>query len=328
MWVAMIDKVEVRIPAGTQFSREFRSLYADISNDARLNPFHRSQHYERAGDLRPFGYDVVLHMDCIRDRKGNHKLELLDTGAMSYAGMLNEVERVFDLDARRLALMRLDLAADVPGVPVEWFVRHLRAKCKQWVCDIGQAACEDLDYSRMGRRQVQTYYLGKRPNCFRIYDKVAEYHHQYAQLTRRASDAAELPTFEQTYGYPENGATLTRVERQMGGGRVPGQIDTFGKLRALPEFNPFEKLVFLVACAQEPRIEDCGFMKYVAGIGVRVLAQENGIHRFRAMANKHSGGHADRICKEYAAFLPVETGITAERLYGLYQESVGRQLAA
>src|SRR5215472_11455564 len=44
-------------------------------------------------------------MHCTRDKKGNHKVELLDTGAMSYAAMHNEVERIFDLDAARLPVM-------------------------------------------------------------------------------------------------------------------------------------------------------------------------------------------------------------------------------
>ena len=59
-------------------------------------------------------------------------------------------------------------------------------------------------------------------------------------------------------GIPESGVTLTRVERQMGGGRVPAHIDTFGKLKASAAFNPFDRLDFLAAGVQEPRIEDYG----------------------------------------------------------------------
>lgn len=326
--VLMIDKVEVRIPAGAPFSKEFRSVYRDIRTDPRVNPFRGARHYESAGDLRLFGYELILHLDCLRDKRGNHKVELLDTGAMSYAGMCNEIERVFDLDARRLALMRIDLAADVQGVPVEWFMRHVRGRYKQWVCDIGEVDSEIREYARMGRQRVQTFYLGKRPNCFRVYDKIAEYQHQYARLTRRASDAAELPSFEQTYGYPESGVTLTRVERQMGGGRIPNQIDTFGKLKASPAFNPFDRLDFLGCGVQEPSIENCGLNRYGFGMWLRDRAQEIGIHRLRAFLNKHSPGHAARIFEEYREFLPAQAGITAERLYAIYQESVGRQLAA
>jgi hypothetical protein len=324
----LIDKVEVRIPAQAQFTRKFGSLYREVRNNPKVDPFRGSRHYLYVGDLRAFGYSAILHIGCVRDKAGNHKVELLDTGVMSYAGMRNEIEQMFDLDARRLALMRVDLAADVRGVPVAWFVGHVRARWKQWVCDMGRAECATLEYARMGRQQVQTFYLGKRPNCFRIYDKLAEYHHQYRQLTRHASDAAELPSFEQAYGYPERGIVLTRVERQMGGGRVPVQIDTFGKLKASPEFNPFERLDFLAAGVQEPQIGNYGLNRFGFGMWLRSCAEDMGTHRLRALLNTHSGGHAGRLLKEYREFLPAEAGITAERLYATYQESVGWQLAA
>jgi hypothetical protein len=286
-------------------------------------------HYERAGDLRRFGYDVILYMNCIRDRKGNHKLELLDTGAMSYSHMHNEIDRVFDVDARKLILLRVDLAADVEGVPVTWFMRHLRAGWKRFVCDIGRIESEPPEYTRIGTLEPQTFYLGKRPNCFRIYDKIAEYRHQYAQLTRRISDAAELPDFQTKYGYSKTGVTLTRVERQFGGGRIPAQLETFGRLRWCASFNPFENLEFVGGGVLEPQITNCaGVTEYLAGVGLRRLAEEWGIHRLRSFVNKHSGGHAGRIFRDYQQFLPAEGGITAERLYSLYQESVRRQLAA
>jgi hypothetical protein len=325
----MIDKVDVKIPLKAHFTREFGELYSEIRNDPRLNPFRRSQHYESAGDLRKFGYDAVLHMNCIRDRKGSHKLELLDTGRMGYAMMCHEIERVFDLDARRLDLMRLDLAADVRGVRVAWFVRHMRAQYKRFACDIGQVDAETLLYARMGQQEVQTLYFGKRPNCFRVYDKIAEYRHQYARLIRGVSDAAELPTFEQVYGHPEGGVILTRVERQMGGGRIPKQVDTFAKLKAAAFFNPFDKLRFLGAAEQEPQIEACGFKVYAVGMWLRNSIEDIGFHRTRAFVNKHCGRHWDRIAKQYREFLPsADAGITPEQLFGIYRDSVRRQLAA
>lgn len=327
-WRGLIDKVDVRIPAQAQFSREFGRLYRVIRDDPnpKSNPFRPSRHYITTGDLRDFGYEAILHMGCVRDKRGNHKLELLDTGKMSYARMQNEIERIFDLDARGLPLMRVDLAADVLGVPVEWFFRHVRAHYKQWVCDIGEVDCQTPEYARMGRQEVQTFYLGKRPNVFRIYNKLAEYHHQYEQLTRGASDAVELPSFENAYGHPESGIVLTRVERQIGGGRIPPQINTFGKLKTSAAFNPFDRLDFLAAGVAEPRIEDHGEMVYLAGIGLRHLVEEIGLHRTRSLLNRC--GHAARILDNLRAFLPAEVGITAERLYAIYQNSVGRQLAA
>ena len=138
------------LPAGAPFSKEFGRFYCDVRQDPRVDPFRSARHYERVGDLRLFGYELILHLDCLWGKRGNHKVELPDSGAMSYAGMRNEIERVFDLDARRLALMRVDLAADVRGVSVEWFMRHVRARYKQWVCDIGEVDSEIRGYARTG----------------------------------------------------------------------------------------------------------------------------------------------------------------------------------
>ena len=64
---------------------------------------------------------------------------------------------------------------------------------------------------------VETVYFGKRPNCYRIYDKIAEFRYQFARL--KPDEGLEKPPFEELYGYPETGVILTRVERQIGGGR-------------------------------------------------------------------------------------------------------------
>jgi hypothetical protein len=317
----VIDKVDVRIPAATQFSRNFGGLYRYHSGDAKV--FRPSQHYLRAGDLRSLGYQAILHVHCIHDRAGNHKLELVDTGEMSFTTMQKEILRVFDIEPSRLDLMRIDLAADVPGVPVRWFARNARAKWKQWIARLGE-----IEYAEMGRRKIETLYFGKRPNCFRIYDKLSELRHQYDQMQRKASDAAEIPTFEEKFKYPETGFVLTRVERQIGGGRIPQQIGKLGKLRNLSEFNPYSRLELLPGNCPEPNMDDYGVTEYLAGIGLRAKADELGVHELRSLINEHSRGNASRILRRYEAFLPRESGIDAGQLFQRYRESVGRQLAA
>lgn len=325
----VIDKVDVRIPAGTQFSTEFARLYPEIRNDPRVNPFRSTRYYDSVGDLRRFGYDAVLHMGCALDKKGNHKLELIDTGRMTYGQMAHEIQRIFDTNPRRLEMMRVDLAADVQDVPVSWFAGHVRARWKRFAADLGKIGEDpEMEYCRMGKQTVETLYFGKRPNCFRIYDKIAEFKHQYAQLTRRASDAAELPSFADAYGYPASGITLTRVERQIGGSRVPTEIDTFGKLKRAPEFNPFDKLEFLAPGKVEPSIEKYDVEAWLKGKGLRQLIDTEGMHRARAFLNAHSGGHASRYFQTYREFLPADTGIDARRLFAVYQQSVAKQLAA
>ena len=315
----VMDKVEVRVPSATQFSREFARVYGDLCTDRKV--FHPSQFYIRVGDLRNIGYQSILHVHCQMDRHGNHKLELIDVGDLSFQGIQREILRVFEIEPVHLELMRLDLAADVPGVPVLWFARNARAKWKQWVAEIGK-----IEYARMGMRRVETVYFGKRPNCFRIYDKISELHHQYDKLIRKVSDGAETLSFEEKYGYPETGFVMTRVERQIAGGRLPSRIKKIAHLSRLSEFNPFDRLELSGGPHYEPNIAEYG-MKYFTGTGLRSTADEIGLHRLRSLVNEVSAGNASRVFREYQAFLTSGIGIDEATLYHKYQESVGRQLA-
>ena len=51
---------------------------------------------------------------------------------------------IFEVLSARLGVMRIDLAADAPDVPVQWFVNNCRAKYKRWAADIGRN-----EYTRM-----------------------------------------------------------------------------------------------------------------------------------------------------------------------------------
>jgi hypothetical protein len=190
-------------------------------------------------------------------------------------------------------------------------------KWKQWVNELGE-----MEYSEMGRRKIETLYFGKRPNCIRIYDKIAEWRHQYDQILRKSSDAEELPTFEEKYRYPSD-FVLTRVERQIAGGRVPRQIDRLGKLRRIEEFNPFEQFELSGGSAPEPDIGDYDFIEYCAGIGLRSMANDMGMHRLRSFVNLRSRGNASRIWQRYGAFLPSEGGIDSTQLLHRFRQSVG-----
>ena len=317
----MIDKIEVRVPSAAQFSSGFGALYRDQAGNPRA--FRQSEHYARVGDLRTFGYPAILHVHCLRDGAGNHKVELIDTGEMSFRNMQKAILSIFDVEPSHLGLMRIDLAADVAGVPVRWFARNARAKWKQWTAEIGK-----IEYAEMGRRKVETLYYGKRPNCIRIYDKISELRHQYDQMVRKSSDAAEIPTFEEKFRYPATGFVLTRVERQIAGGRIPKRVDRISKLRALPDFNPFENIELLKASEPEPELDDYSLHDSLAGRGLRALVDEMGIHRARAFLNSQSKGNAARYMRRFAAFLPAQGGIDAEQLFQRYRESVRRQLAA
>ena len=324
----MIDKLDLRVPRLAGFSAEFQRLYQDLRNDPK-GPFKPSKHYTAVADLRRYGYPCVLHTFCNSDKEGNHKLEVIDAGLLGYSRMQAEIARVFAVDSRRLGLMRLDLAADVHGVSVNWFEQHVIAKWKRYTCSYGRTSA-DFEFCEMGRRGVETFYAGRRPCLFRIYDKIAELLHQHARMVRRLSREARAncPSFEETSGYPET-LILTRVERQFGGGRLPVKLATFGALRRAAEVNPFEPLILTAAGAVEPNPRDHDLTRYLAGMQLRSMVQRQGIHRVKQWINKHSTRNGSRYLETYAQFLPaVGEGITSERLLERYRESVSRQLAA
>jgi len=175
---------------------------------------------------------------------------------------------------------------------------------------------------------VQTFYLGKRPNVFRIYDKVAEYHHQYKQLLRNVSPDAEIPSFEEVYGRSLT-SVLTRVERQLAAGRVPPPVDAVKKLRSAASFNPFDRLKIIDGYELEPQPDKYRSDVYERGMEVRRLVREQGLQRARYLINEQSKGNADRILRTTADFIPSNGHrLTSDELFERYQDSVTRQLRA
>ena len=156
---------------------------------------------------------------------------------------------------------------------------------------------------------------------------------QYARLKRSAkrelSPTAKLPTFQEIYGHPETDFILTRVERQIAGGRIPDQLSTFRKLLHAKEFDPFHPLILAGVGKPEPNPSDYDVTKYMAGMYLRRMISDDGIHRVRQFLNRHSTRNASRTLKEYADFLPHDKAlIDPKGLYEVYQQSVSKQLAA
>ena len=180
----------------------------------------------------------------------------------------------------------------------------------------------------MGRGEVQTLYLGRRPNLFRIYNKITELKKQYASLLRKIVDPADLPSFEQLYGYPEEGLVVTRVERQYGGNRIPEDAATVRDLwRNASKIDPFAPLA--ICSSGKPVIDpsDYEVNKFLKGLGLRELVSDFGIHRVRRFLNSRSKGNASRILTELADFLP-SADEEIPNLQELFVESISRQCYA
>lgn len=322
----MIDKLEIRVPALTPVGRVLEPVYADLRRGLRVPGFRPSPHYQAAGDLRPFGINAIAHLDCKRGAQPNHKLELLDTGQVRFDGILSTVEQAFRFDPLSAEVMRVDLAADVEGVPVSYVERAAYAALKRWACDIGRLEC-----SRMGTAEIETIYLGKRPNCLRIYNKIAEYRQQYRKLERELRPQACPLPFERLYRLPET-AILTRVERQIAAGRVPPDLATVARLREnAVHSNPFDRLRLIPGSGRLPRPDEVGLSAWLQGMQLRSLADELGMQRLRGFVNRHSKGNAARLLTQFSDFLPGGDGgesLSEEDLYRRYSESTERQLAA
>ncbi|HEX4030050.1 MAG TPA: hypothetical protein VHX20_06770 [Terracidiphilus sp.] len=325
----MIDKLELRLPRMTLFQPRVREFILESRHFENSTRTMGSGRYSWVTDLRPIGMDALLHYSLKRDEhdphEGEHKLELLDTGTKGYSALVEQIESTIEGSILDLEIMRIDLCADMFGIPIDWFFSRLRVKFKRVGHEIGT-----LKAQRIGKVGIQTLSAGKRPNIFRAYDKVAEYNEQLRKLRRKRSRDADEITLESEFGISEN-ATITRLEQQFGGNRIPIQIDSFALLRNLPGFNPFARIeISRGTGAGVPTISECGLDEWLSGTRLRQLQEEMGQQQFCRWITEHSGGNSARWRKKYAPFLEPENDfpVTSETVFQTYRESVVKQLAA
>lgn len=182
----MIDKIEAMIEPNTHFRGELNSFDWGLRDNPFCQTVHPSKFYHAVADLRPFGYDAMLHYQ--QKRYGTHKVELFETGKKGMAEIQNTLERIVDCDPGDCRLGRIDLCADVRDVSLSWFRDHTYVQYKQFIC--AHAKVIEDEQTEMGKKIYQTLYFGKRPSCVRIYDKVAERIAHYELWKRRELRAA------------------------------------------------------------------------------------------------------------------------------------------
>jgi hypothetical protein len=327
--MGMIDKLELRLPRVSLFQAPVREFMAESRFFENSTRTMGSGRYEWVTNLHPVGIDALLHFSLKREERdpheGEHKLELQDTGKKRYSDLVAQIERTVEYPADELEVMRIDLCADIYEVPVEWFLPRVRVKYKRVAYQMG-----NLKYQLIGKQGIQTITAGKRPNIVRIYDKVAEYEYQLKKLKRKQSYDADELTLKSEFGISES-ATITRVERQFGGGRIPVEIDRFGKLINLPDFDPFSNLeVENGSGATMPTLKECGLDRWLTGTRLRQMKEDMGVQQFRRWMSANSGGNGARYLKRYSDFLQLDADrkLTRESLYETYRASVEMQLAA
>jgi hypothetical protein len=257
--------------------------------------------------------------------EGEHKLELLDTGEKGYSDIVAQIESTVEGPIDDLETMRIDLCADMVGIPIEWFFNRLRVKFKRVAHEIGT-----LKAQRIGKAGIQTLASGKRPNIFRAYDKIAEYQKQIRDLQRKNRRDAHAITLESRFGVSEK-SVITRLEQQLGGNRIPVEVDCFGKLSRLPDFNPFRRIEIVNGSgASVPTVQECGFANWVMGTRLRELRDEMGAQQFARWLSANTDGNSARWRKQYESFLEPDSDIrvTVQTVVDTYRESVKKQLAA
>ena len=325
----MIDKLDIRLPRATLFRAEPREFMIDSRHFENSSRTLKSGRYEWVSDLRPVGIDARLNYSLKREEndphEGESKLEIFDAGTKPFSELAAVIERTIEGPIDDLELMRIDLCADICDVPVDWFFNRTRVSFKRIGYEMGE-----LKYSRIGKAGIQTIAAGKRPNMVRIYDKVAEYKEQLKRLNRKRGYHPEELTLKSAFGVSDQ-ATITRVERQFGGGRIPMKIDAFGKLASLPDFNPFTNIeIYNGTAAKVPTINECRFDTWITGTFLRERQEEMGRQQFYRWLNVHSSGNGNRYRGKYADFLEptLDDRLTADTLFVAYRETVTKQLAA
>jgi hypothetical protein len=320
----MIDKLDLRIPRNAQFRKVVSEYTRGLPYETYTSRVRPALHYTGKADLRPIGIDALLHVQCKHGGK-DHKLELFDVGKKSYSEIVEVVESVTDAKPETMGIMRIDLTADVESISVEWFKQHARFKFKRTEREYGE-----VKYEMLGRGEVETIMAGSRPNVFRIYNKVAESQVQFRRMQRRQNTDAEPLEFEKEFGFKDTD-TLTRVERQCGGDRIPVEFETFGSLHRAPDYNPFQNLEIVSSGLPTlPTPEECNGIDYFTGLGMHHESKRIGMQEFRKLLNRQTNGNAARTMQRYQPFFPddIEKPISSNDIFEIYRNSVKEQLSA
>jgi hypothetical protein len=238
----MIDKLDQGVPRNAEYTRSFGKLIElSMSPEWHRKVWRDGGHYLRRGDFREISggeLPVIVHQYNRHDKKAGDKIELVETGGRSLLEMNSAVSAIYAVDPLENRIMRLDCAADLPGVPVDWFRNNTEFRGKQ--------TNREWAVQSITQRTAQTLYSGVKPHQLRIYDKTG---HRIKLLEsenrRRDKDQEPEPqTFEARWGYPPS-QIVTRVERQLGGAEVKKfGYAKVGHLYELAGADPFRQIVF------------------------------------------------------------------------------------
>jgi hypothetical protein len=208
----MYDTLEIPLMPDVCFSDRIASLKREVEFSDPLKseiPFRSSLYYKQVVDLRRVAdIDAILHLNA--KKTGTHKIQIIEAGRKYQGQIADVVAQVIDKHPAQLGVSRVDSCVDiVDGPSIAWIAQSVRARYAQWQAEFGvlelhDEAGHEMAWSEMGKRAVQSMYLGKRPNCFRGYNKLAERFHAWkVEKGRHERMARQIVIEKATEGSPE-----------------------------------------------------------------------------------------------------------------------------
>jgi hypothetical protein len=344
----VIDKADFRVPEFAPPGPDLAEVFAQLRTHP-VPPFRPSRLYKYSADLRKdFGIDAIVHLYC-RFGRPNHKVEIVDVSKKTLDEVAGILAQLFSVDPWTLSTMRVDLTADIAGVPVPWFQHHALFNRKQFSSQIKKSAEQEVQFVGMGTAVAQTIYAGRKPDFMRIYDKLAEWRKQQRRWEiecnrfNRQMEDMEMseeqryygrrfaPTFKEfcrDEGYPyQEGDVLTRIERQIGGDRIPPELATLNHLRFAHEFeNPFKgfRLIGTDPVLNATNLPDgIPVRDWLAALGVNWLSGYFGsLQLAHSFVRRNSNGNGKRILESLEGCLPPSRqALTIEEVKASFRRS-------
>ena len=191
---------------------------------------------------------------------------------------------------------------------MEWFRQHSRVKRKR------KPQSYEVCKTESSKGYVTSVVFGKRPDLYRIYDRVAEKRERGAEVLYDGMfSGAPVPT-------------VTRVERQCSGRAIPKDLATLGGLfDHAAATDPFPGLLCRETEDECVSTEDWPPQKWLMSVGLATVVKQLGEATVRTRLNRT--GNANRFFSRYSDLLRADSaGVTADRLREIYRNGTMKQL--
>jgi hypothetical protein len=299
----MIDRLEIGVPWHTPGNHAFWSTHVQqrASSKSRYRWFIDAS---REMHVRIYGG----HKTPTSSDNRYFKIEFSKMKTLTADDLTSTMQRLFETSHDNILafrVMRLDFAADVRGVSVEWFKQNCRVRSKR-INGAYESPHEEA------RNRTETLYFGAHTDLYRIYNKVAE----------KRARGGELGFWPWDTG----SRVVTRIERQCTGRAVPKKVSTFGKfLCNAVGCDPFDRLICAENTDIPPSTDDWEPRRWLMNLGLARAVQLHGEATVRARLNRTR--NAKRFFDQYSDLLRSGApGPSRKDLVTIYRGSTRKQL--